>query len=592
MVSFTQKVAGLAAAASVLVSASADAYTLNSEGRILIQVNNPETHAQVVADNVGDIWQDEPMIAFARPIDLPRLAKLGVRWTEVDVDLEEGLAKLQAYGGAPYADGSIVDVNGVLHTADEHKTWADIDAIDLDIPAAVRREDDGQVYRDDTWYGLYHPFTDIIHKAKTYAASAHPDLDVVFHDAISITHEGRRLPLIEFGGKNNADREKPSYWYYGANIHAREWVAGHGGLFAFREFMRLYGEGDAEVVEILDNMRVLYVPVLNPDGLEYSWKFDRYWRKNRRPFTELDYIGGSISPPGLRVVCPLGEVGVDVNRNWDFLWACCGGSSDDACSDTHHGSHGFSEREWSGLIPHIFDIKEKGGDFLGGVDFHTYGGLLLRPVSYGFIPENACPDNQAWMIRQTQRISDAVTLAGGINYKNQAGAALYIGSGTSKDWLYAVLTDNRYGLTPELRPSEDALIALGLLAGFSPPPTDILPGGMEAFMILKTGMADAVPVTKGLLPRIISDEQYLNFYGDEGYYTDEYNSVQFCLDPKPPVEPEAEAEPASEGETEAATDVQQANVDGTSSSDASSLTHTMTRAVAGVLAAATALFLA
>jgi murein tripeptide amidase MpaA len=50
------------------------------------------------------------------------------------------------------------------------------------------------------------------------------------------------------------------------------------------------------------------MPLVNPDGYEYSWTTDRLWRKNRTP-----NLGSSC-------------VGTDLNRNFGFKWLT-GGSS-------------------------------------------------------------------------------------------------------------------------------------------------------------------------------------------------------------------------------------------------------------------------
>ena len=49
------------------------------------------------------------------------------------------------------------------------------------------------------------------------------------------------------------------------------------------------------------------IPVVNPDGLAFSWGVDRFWRKNRRDNNDSSF-------------------GVDLNRNFDANWGG-GGSS-------------------------------------------------------------------------------------------------------------------------------------------------------------------------------------------------------------------------------------------------------------------------
>ena len=61
------------------------------------------------------------------------------------------------------------------------------------------------------------------------------------------------------------------------------------------------------------------LPLVNPDGYEYSHSSDRLWRKNRRP------------PPAGKV-CP----GVDLNRNFDVGYGL--GASTNPCEEVYQGS--------------------------------------------------------------------------------------------------------------------------------------------------------------------------------------------------------------------------------------------------------------
>ncbi len=51
--------------------------------------------------------------------------------------------------------------------------------------------------------------------------------------------------------------------------------------------------------------------MVNPDGGEYDLTGSPYraWRKNRQPNAGSSYVG------------------TDLNRNYDYRWGCCGGSS-------------------------------------------------------------------------------------------------------------------------------------------------------------------------------------------------------------------------------------------------------------------------
>lgn len=72
------------------------------------------------------------------------------------------------------------------------------------------------------------------------------------------------------------------------------------------------------------------------------------WRKNRR------VISG-------------GCVGVDVNRNFGYMWNT-GGSSASPCSDTYHGGSAMSEAEAKALERYM-----TGSPWTTYLTFHSYG---------------------------------------------------------------------------------------------------------------------------------------------------------------------------------------------------------------------------
>ena len=69
-----------------------------------------------------------------------------------------------------------------------------------------------------------------------------------------------------------------------------------------------YKLNDPIISKILQKYEIHIMPLVNPDGYEYSWTTNRLWRKNRNP-----NIGSSC-------------VGTDLNRNFGFKWLT-GGSS-------------------------------------------------------------------------------------------------------------------------------------------------------------------------------------------------------------------------------------------------------------------------
>src|SRR5215213_3617201 len=104
--------------------------------------------------------------------------------------------------------------------------------------------------------------------------------------------------------------------YFTAGVHARE----RGGpdnliyfiadlLFAQKHSIGItYGGkvySNADVIKALST-GIVFFPLVNPDGVRYDQKTDSLWRKNRNP---ADATPGNDA-----------TIGIDINRNYDFLW--------------------------------------------------------------------------------------------------------------------------------------------------------------------------------------------------------------------------------------------------------------------------------
>jgi carboxypeptidase T len=128
------------------------------------------------------------------------------------------------------------------------------------------------------------------------------------------TWEGRECHAIRISSGDQAGR--PGIYVLGG-VHAREWgssdilinfVQQLCEAFRTQSGVTLGGKKfTASQIQTIVNGKDIYVfPQANPDGRHHSMTAAPEWRKNRRPAP-----AGNANPD-----C----VGVDVNRNYDFLW--------------------------------------------------------------------------------------------------------------------------------------------------------------------------------------------------------------------------------------------------------------------------------
>ncbi|XP_049827688.1 carboxypeptidase B-like isoform X3 [Schistocerca gregaria] len=219
-----------------------------------------------------------------------------------------------------------------------------------------------------------------------------------------------------------------------AGIHAREWIAPAAALYVIQQLVE-----NATQSALADSIDWHVIPVLNPDGYEYTFTTERLWRKTRSPTS--------------------GEcVGVDANRNFDFHWMEVG-ASDDPCSTTYAGAEVFSEPETRALRDYILANADRIKLYL---TFHSYGPLILYPWGYTTEP----PEDWETLDALGRLANAAQVAAGAPNYTvGTFAGAMYAAAGTSADWAKAV-GGVALSYTLELPEGGDA--------GFDPPASDIV----------------------------------------------------------------------------------------------------------------------
>ncbi|MFF4220546.1 M14 family metallopeptidase [Streptomyces nondiastaticus] len=278
-------------------------------------------------------------------------------------------------------------------------------------------------------------------------AMAEIDADVAAHPAIMSkkvigkSYEGRDIVAVKISDNVGTDEDEPEVLFT-AHQHAREHLTVEMALYLLKEFGSKYGT-DPRVTKMVDSREIWVVPDVNPDGGEYDIATGSYrsWRKNRQPNTGSAYRG------------------TDLNRNWNYKWGCCGGSSGSPGSETYRGTAGESAPEVK-VVADFVRSRIVGGkqQIKSGIDFHTYSELVLWPFGYTY------DDTGPGMTQDEHDVYATLgkSMAASNGYKPEQSSDLYTTDGTIDDWLWG---DQRiFSYTFEMYPDES-----GAGGGFYPP---------------------------------------------------------------------------------------------------------------------------
>lgn len=262
---------------------------------------------------------------------------------------------------------------------------------------------------------------------------------------VGTSYEGREIVGIRVTGSKGTDSTKPGFWMDGG-LHAREWITTATVSWMLDQTLSLYASGDAPTVAMVDTLDLVFVPILNPDGYEWTWTDDRMFRKTRMPNDK--------SP------C----VGTDPNRNWDFHWGEAGQSSV-KCSDSYSGASAANQPE----IAQTQDYIRNDGRFKGYINFHSYSQLWMSPWGY----TSDLPPDFELQDAGSQAAVAALEAVHGTQYEyGPISTTIYPASGSSADYTYGVCNVTfSYGV--ELRDTGEY--------GFLLPPDQIVPSGEETW---------------------------------------------------------------------------------------------------------------
>jgi murein tripeptide amidase MpaA len=274
------------------------------------------------------------------------------------------------------------------------------------------------------------------------------------------TWEGRQCHALKLA---NGSGVRPGVYFLGG-VHAREWGSPDILINFIEQMAQAYQGGTGltygsktfsadDIKSIVDTLDIVVFPQANPDGRNYSMNSDPMWRKNRRTAAPNTAVGDC--------------TGVDINRNFDFLWnfpvffspAAAAPASTNPCDpQVYNGPSAFSEPETQNA-KWIFDNYPNVAYF---VDLHSYSEDILyswgddqdqssdptmnfqnaafngqRGVSGDAYKEYIPATDLSSALALANAMHDGIQAFRGKNYSVKPSYDLYPTSGASDDYSYS-----------------------------------------------------------------------------------------------------------------------------------------------------------
>lgn len=264
--------------------------------------------------------------------------------------------------------------------------------------------------------------------------SRYPD---IMSEKINIgqSYEGRDMWAVKISDNPTVDEDEPGVLYT-AGIHACE-VMGPEVLLYFMGYLGENYSVAPGVSALVDNRELWFVVMVNPDGYNHLEILEpnggAYWRKNRRDNGD-------------------GSYGVDLNRNFGYMWGYDNYGSSPIPSDwDYRGTGPFSEPETRNLRD--FTLSR---NFTLAVYNHTYGEAFLWPWGY---TGGYTPDHDIFCM-----LGDSVGSMTGYSLLGTIAETAHLSNGCPADWHYGEQTikNKIFDISPEIGPGE---------YGYWPPPS-------------------------------------------------------------------------------------------------------------------------
>ncbi len=244
---------------------------------------------------------------------------------------------------------------------------------------------------------------------------------------IGTTLQGREILALKVtqGARGQRDGRRPAV-LFSATQHAREWIATEIDRRLMYHYIEAWANEDPKTVKLLQSTELWFVPVMNPDGYQYSFDVERLWRKNLR---DNDGDGQTTIADG-----------VDPNRNYpEHFKYDEEGSSKIISSQTYRGPGPASERETQAIM----GLSDRVG-FEFNVNYHSNGRWLLYPE--GWQVGSPTADDPIYFALSGNL--DRPAIAG--FHPGLSSDVLYVTNGEANDFMHK--RGGALAWTPELSP--------------------------------------------------------------------------------------------------------------------------------------------
>lgn len=225
------------------------------------------------------------------------------------------------------------------------------------------------------------------------------------------------IRALKLSDNPQQEEDEPNVFLAGG-IHAREVISAMVVFHILDHLVENYGT-DPFITHLINDSQIWILPMMNPDGTHLV--LEQIATGHRKSLSDNNENG---------IPDTSGDDGVDLNRNFGYVWGD-NGASNNPGSSIYHGTGPFSELESvyarDMILPRCF---------WGGITYHSAGEYVLYPLGH---LNGACSydheimhDLASAMAAVTPRISGS-----GHYTPRQAVDFGYTCQGTMGDWGYA-----------------------------------------------------------------------------------------------------------------------------------------------------------